>query len=174
MDEFVIDFQYFQGPNKEVIIKELALSNVYTNVNLSWIVRSPKKFSFTFKTVEAQTSFFRQIDYVQKNIHGINYDDGCVSFYKCRNAVQEICKNATCVFVKGSERVKFVKEVIFCSNSMSVIDLDECGCPTYCTKNSKITKINHLALIRHTLMNIEQSCRSIIVRANKHGHSKYG
>jgi len=33
--------------------------------------------------------------------------------------------------VKGSERVKFVKQVIFCSNSMSVIDLDECGCPTF-------------------------------------------
>ena len=64
MDEFVIDFQYFQGPNKEVIIKELALSNVYTNVNLSWIVRSPKKFSFTFKTVEAQTSFFLSLIHI--------------------------------------------------------------------------------------------------------------
>lgn len=119
---FVIDFQGFKPKgHRRFIVKEISLYGV-DNVNFSanFVVKPPLGCSLPPGVLE----------YVRDNIHGIEWQHGHISFHNCLQIIRDVCCNATCVFVKGSERVKFVREIIF-ENKVPVADLDKCGCPKY-------------------------------------------
>ena len=67
---------------------------------------------------------------MRDDIHGIHYESGFITYRDCVWLLRDICKNASCIYVKGSERVRYVDEKIF-RKSLPVIDLDQCGCPTF-------------------------------------------
>jgi hypothetical protein len=131
---FVIDFQYFKGPapQKHLIIKEIAICAVSTNLTNNWLVRPPQTLNYLFNGFNADEQFLRQLKFTRDHIHGIDYFEGYTPFSDCINHIREICWNAKAIFVKGSERVNFTNDVIF-QNSIPIIDLDKCACPTFNT-----------------------------------------
>lgn len=121
---YVVDFQAFKSLNNKFIVKELAILRVdRDDCDLHLIFKPPQPFDTLPKEMRKRVAF------LTKHIHGIPWEIGhndFKNFVKSNNVLQK----ADVIFVKGSERVNFIRDML--QNSVEVLDLDNFMYTTTC------------------------------------------
>lgn len=120
---FVIDLQCYKPRDlNSYIVKELALFGVGNPLSFNFVIKPPRKY---FPKVT-------DLAYVRERIHGIEWRDGYISFNDAIQIVQQVCANAESVYVKGAERVNYLKNNFFSNRKkLKIIDLQFLGCPRF-------------------------------------------
>lgn len=109
----IIDVQGFKTENKKFLPKELA---IFDGVRLNHYVFKPP-FQFRCLPVSLQ----REANWLMKNHHCIDWNEGYTPLFQFRNIVKNISNRGTVVYVKGKEKADFIRKF----SSVPVIELDE-------------------------------------------------
>ena len=112
-DSFVVDIQGFKTVNNTFVMKEVAIEGLRTRIRFHCIIKPPTFYPTVNK---------KQIQFVTKNIHGIKWHAGWLGYGKAVTTIREILANAKHIFIKGSERTKFLSNLL--GNRGNVFDLD--------------------------------------------------
>lgn len=123
---FVVDFQAFKTLSNEFILKELAIVGVNENIVHHFFIKSP-----SFQPCGEMKA---RVKYVTKYIHNIPWNYGHVEKDQALSVLYELTRGADVVYVKGSERVEYLRK---CMNwKMKIVDLDSIKCPQACSLSS--------------------------------------
>lgn len=115
--DLVIDIQCCKDAKKNSLLKEIAVLTVEGDHVAHWIVLPP----YSAKKLPSEVR--RENQWLAKNYHGLDWDDGFV--YKSalyRNLIS-ITKNFGRVFVRGGEKKKLLENII--SNEIINLEGDE-------------------------------------------------
>ena len=118
----IIDFEGFLLANRQVVVKEFAYYNLSTDERMCYFFQSPKLF--------LDESQIRVVNWLTRNIHGIEWNYGSTDFdyiYKIIHNITRI-KN-TIIYVKGEDKKRFIGQI--CRNQKRVINLETIGCPKF-------------------------------------------
>lgn len=111
-----VDLQGFKSFKNEFIVKELAIgTNECTQV---FLIKPPYPF---YSLTESEK---RHVRYIERN-KGIMWREGYIDYKEFKRTAANYLLNKK-IFVKGSEKIKWVKDL--CENC-TVIDLGEKGSP---------------------------------------------
>lgn len=131
---YVVDFQAFKSLDNKFIVKEMAILRLdREDCDLHLIFKPPQPFDTLPREMKKRVAF------LTRHIHGIPWEIGHNDFKHFLKSNNVLCK-ANLVFVKGSERVNFIRNLL--PNSVQVLDLDNflytitCYTDNYC--------VNHL------------------------------
>lgn len=113
----VIDFQWYRFNGKSVIPKELAICD--SDRRISHFVFRPF-ISFGCLSVKDR----EVARYLFNKYHSLMWEDGFISLNSFDDIVKRFCYEADVVYVKGYEKVQFLKTII---NNKNVIDVKEAG-----------------------------------------------
>lgn len=116
---FVIDFQAFKSLSNEFVLKELAIVGVRKNIIHHFFIKPPSSV--------VGRELGKRVQYITRHIHNIPWNYGHIELEEALHILNDILKDASVVYVKGSERAKFLKKCIFWD--VKIIDLDHLGCP---------------------------------------------
>ena len=122
MSKYIIDFQGFHCENDSYIIKELTIIDLDRDYVLHHLVLPP--FDVSLLNEKEQ----KQVYWLQKYYHKINWNDGQLEYNQLFATLRNAVKDASVIYVKGSERASFLRKV----TSKFVIDLDKLDCPRAC------------------------------------------
>lgn len=113
----VIDFQWYRYNNGQVIPKELASCDNNSRIS-----------HFLFKPIASYGSLSdkerREAMYVFSHHHGLRWDDGFIKLSEFDKIVERLCWSANVVYVKGREKVDFLKRILPCKR---IVDVREAG-----------------------------------------------
>lgn len=109
----VLDMQGFKDEYNKYIPKELA---TYDGNRISHHVFK-KPFSLSLLSPESH----KKAIWLMKNHHCINWNDGYTPLHHFSAIIKEITSNADFVYVKGSEKVEYIKK--YCTKQ--IVELDE-------------------------------------------------
>lgn len=119
-EEFVIDFQAFKDGKNEFILKEIAIVAIHVNQIVHVMVLPP----YPLKTLPPAKQ--READWLTKRYHGIQWFSGYISHELAVSLLRAIVTRATTLFIKGSERKRFLKHLL---PIKKIVDLDSLHCP---------------------------------------------
>ena len=112
----VIDVQGFKTKNNKFIPKELA---AYNGSQIShFIFKQPFKLDLLPWDVQ------RQVLWLTKNHHCIDWTEGFTSLHNFSNIIKKLTSNVDCVFVKGKEKADFIRK----HSVRPVFELEEDPC----------------------------------------------
>lgn len=120
MDFILIDLQGFKSNNNIFIIKEICI--LKHNIVHHYIVKPPYNWNNLSK-VEKQECIW-----VQQNYHGLHWNDGSITFPELKNYIYQLLKFNNSIYVKGNEKVKWVKKLIKNKKNINCINLEDIGC----------------------------------------------
>jgi len=131
--EFVIDFQAFKTIGNKFVVKELAVCALKSNVVTHFFIKPPTSGEYPLPKQQISNR------YVLHHLHAIPWDMGIIEFEDAVHWMKDVLFNPThdsvpnetnkiLLYIKGSERCTFLRK-LFESPSISIIDLDELGCP---------------------------------------------
>lgn len=146
MSVLVIDFEGFQLPSGNYIVKELAFHAVKGNP-LTGVCTFQSPFPFEDLTIREKI----QYSWIARNIHRIDWNQGELPYFKFRTILMFLCDMFSNIYVKGLEKKKFLEFLTgrVCHN------LEDLGCPkvnellptlSSCTVHS--TDFKHCALVK--------------------------
>src|SRR6266576_3506563 len=115
-ESYVIDIQGFKTLFNEFVMKEVCIVGVHSGKVYHIFVKSPVCYENLCKKLKSR------VNYITKYIHGIHWNSGSVDENTVAEILQKIVKNAIRIYIKGSERVKFINNLF--NNTIQVIDLD--------------------------------------------------
>ena len=115
---YVVDFQAFKSLSNEFILKEMAIVSVHTSTIHHFSVKP---------TFPLRCELKKRVEYIKANIHNIPWVYGDIEIEKALDYLNDVLKDATIVYVKGSERAEYLRKNII--GNVKVIDLDKLGCP---------------------------------------------
>ncbi|VDO11375.1 unnamed protein product [Brugia timori] len=119
MTQFIIDFQAFKDEENRYILKEIAVIAVETDEVGHCIIKPPYPGDMLSEKCREQVS------YIVTYQHGICWEDGYIKYVDAIRLVRDMTKNAVQVFIKGSERAKFIRKL----TGKPTIDFDTLNCP---------------------------------------------
>lgn len=119
--EFVLDFQGFKSERNEFIVKELALISTGGGLYELQLFQPPCEFNKLTEDVK------KQVVWLEKQHHGLFWGSGFRDYSELKDMFKNVNICGT-VYVKGSEKKKFVKTLLSAFN-VEIIDLDDMGCP---------------------------------------------
>lgn len=115
-DTVFIDLQGFKSNSNEFIAKEVAV--VFNNIQyINFIIKPP----FDFKCLSTKRQ--REANWLTKNYHHLNWNDGTVSY-------QSVCEfvkaNVMCskIYVKGEEKRRWLEKML----QKRVFNMEDIGC----------------------------------------------
>nr|AGQ20243.1 AsIV-cont00151-ORF1 [Apophua simplicipes ichnovirus] len=113
----VVDVHGFKQSDEKFVLKEFAMVTigVKTVKHLEFVVKPPYPFEYLLKEHRAANL------YLTRNVHGISWDSGTISYEESRPYIRKLLKNARTIYVRGSE-----KRVWLCSLlnfSVQIVDL---------------------------------------------------
>lgn len=116
-DCFVVDFQAFKSLQNHFILKEIGITTLDGKNVYHCIVRPPLSYKYL-----QNEDFKRRIQYITRNIHGLEWDSGSVTYSDAVSELKTLLKNAERVYIRGSERVAYLDKLL--DHKVLVIDLD--------------------------------------------------
>lgn len=116
INSFVVDVQGFKSMSNEFIMKEICIASVQSDYIDNFTVRSPT----CYQRLSPQLQ--KRVDYIYYNIHGLHWDWGYTDPRVVVAQLKDTLKNADKVYIKGSERVKFLDFLL--GRTVPVFDLD--------------------------------------------------
>lgn len=121
-NSYVVDFQAFKNNvNNKFILKELAIVALNSDVVVHCIIKPPTSYS------SLDTEMQKRVDYLTAQYHGLKWDDGFINFPDAINLLRYTVNGAALVYIKGSERAKYLSKLL--PHEIYVVDLDRIGCP---------------------------------------------
>lgn len=111
-DYIIIDFQWFLLNKKSLIPKELASYDSF--LHKSHFIFEPL---VSFNTLSDSDK--RAARYAFTHHHGLKWEDGYTPTNKFNEIVKRLCSGVNRVFVKGSEKKNFLKNIV----DIEIIDL---------------------------------------------------
>lgn len=115
---YIVNFQNFKTLINEIILKEVAIVSIHSNVEYHWMIRPPTRYSNLEKELR------KRVDYITDYIHGIPWNIGYVEQRDVLENMKKILRDASCIYIKGSERVQYIKFLMRDYPYISVLDLD--------------------------------------------------
>lgn len=127
---YVVDLQFFRGNNKEIILKCISFSKLFSNTIEYFVFKAPFNISelCPYRRCEAQ--------FVTKNFHHIQWDQGFIDYYEIGNTLRDTFKGAEEILVKGLEKAKFLNNILGRNVCYNVENLN---CPNLKSLKSKLT-----------------------------------
>lgn len=113
-EELVIDIQAFVGPQDEYLPKEICVLSVNHPYSDSWVIGPPCRFS------ELDFSTRRQNNWLSRNYHRLNWEDGEVPPFSLPMLLNRATANASVVYVRGREKSIYLSKII----SVPVVNLE--------------------------------------------------
>src|SRR5271156_6551058 len=102
----VVDFNFYQGINGEIIIKELAICAPETRRHQLWVFREPYP----------QNQLSNSEQRVNKILHkqGVlfTWDEGDVAYFRLSKIVNSVTKEFSQVVTFGKRKSEFISEII--------------------------------------------------------------
>ena len=119
----IVDFEGFQLPNRKFIVKELAFFNSDNNERMCYFFKSPK----TFRLNQSER---RVINWLIKNIHGIEWDYGMTDFHYLTHILNNLTEDCnTILYVKGEEKKCIFEQLT--NFKTKIFNLESIGCPKF-------------------------------------------
>lgn len=118
---YFIDIQGFNGPYNSFILKEIALLNDQDEFQ-HFIVHSPYNFNNLPPYLQSQA--YR----VYQKHHGLKWSEGFTPLESIITRFSEMLKEHV-IYVKGSAKIKWIKDLFRLGENSNVQDLTEEGCP---------------------------------------------
>lgn len=122
-----VDLQGFKDMNNDFIVKEMSLA--LSNHTQTFLVKPPYAYS-TLSNNEK-----KHVSWIEKN-RGIYWKQGYIDYREFKRIAYKLLKNKN-IFVKGLEKVKWIKEL--CSEC-NVENIEDKGCNNFFTLYSKYCK----------------------------------
>lgn len=103
--DLIIDLQFFKDNKDRVVPKEVAIVALYKDFSAHWIIapscntRSLKKY------------ILRQNNWLTLNHHGLDWYEGDVTLKNFYKSLQDICKQAGKIYVRGAEKAKLLNKI---------------------------------------------------------------
>ena len=114
MASYVVDIQGFHAP--DFIPKEICIVSVETSFVRHRMIAPPTCY------YRLSPRLKKQVDFVTKHIHGLHWDLGYTLETDALDLLRRTLKDADCVYIKGSERVNYLKKLL--NNFVRLVDLD--------------------------------------------------
>lgn len=116
MGSYVVDIQGFRAMSNEFLIKEFCIAELGTNYVYHGVVKPAIRYA------RLGGEFKKRVNFVTNHIHGLQWDSGSMSRLQATTLIKNVLKNASRVYIKGSERVAFLEKLL--DYMVPVIDLD--------------------------------------------------
>lgn len=130
MENFLfVDLQGFKNYKNQFIVKEFALAMPeYTQ---TFLIKPPYNF------LKLRSDERKQVEWIENN-RGILWSEGYIDYREFRRIIKPVLFKQN-VFVKGQEKVKWVRELC---DSCNIVDLGEKGYPNFSKLYKKYIKDN--------------------------------
>lgn len=112
MASYIVDIQGFYAP--DFLPKEICIVAAHSSFMWHCMIRPPTSYE------RLPPHLKKHVDYVTENIHGLHWDLGYTLEVDALNFLKNTLKHADRVYIKGSERVKYLEIIL----KRPVIDLD--------------------------------------------------
>jgi len=119
MAQFIVDFQAFKDEYNRYILKEMAIISVHTNEVAHCLIKPPHVLSKLSSNSRAS------VKYLQRNHHGIFWEDGYTSYTEAIRLLKDITENAEKILIKGLERARYIETI----TGKPTVDFDSLHCP---------------------------------------------
>ena len=131
--EFIVDLQGFKRPENNFILKELAIISVNDSSEqpTTFLFQPPCPWS------DLPIRYMCMNAWLQRNCHGIPWNSGDVPYEKVGEILRNNLQHADIIYVKGLEKIKWLKN--FIGESYNIVNLDDFDYPPlrkYRTKSS--------------------------------------
>lgn len=103
---YVADLQFFRGDEKELILKCISFSKLFSDTIEFFVFKPP------FDIVELSPYRRRAARFVTKNFHHIQWEDGFIDYNEINNIIKENLDTAQEIFVKGHEKATFLNSIL--------------------------------------------------------------
>ena len=118
MAVYVVDFQAFKTLYNEYLLKEVAIVNVHTDAVYQWTVRPHTSYYRLTPKMQSRVRFLTD------HVHGIPWCAGYIDERDVIELMQNILKNASSLYIKGTERVKYLANMLRMYRSVTVFDIN--------------------------------------------------
>ncbi|BAF45526.1 GfV-B58-ORF1 [Ichnoviriform fumiferanae] len=120
----VVDVLGFKQSSGVILLKEFAMIAVDGKAikHLEFVVKAPYPFENLLKEYQAINSW------ITRNVHGIAWYSGTISYEESKPNIREILKEARIVYVNGAEKKNYLQSLL--GYSVKVIDLMKLNCPS--------------------------------------------
>ena len=118
--EFVVDVQGFKKPHNKFVFKELAVTTLGDDSQLSVFLFEPP---FAWGSLPAK--YKSENLWLERNYHGISWNSGEIPYYEFEETLRNILQDASKIHVKGLEKQRWLQK--YFSNVYNIEDL---GCPS--------------------------------------------
>lgn len=105
--DFVVDFQCFKSIGNNYIVKELSVVRIHGDKEMHFLLKPPQPYF----TLTPQMK--KRVNFLTRHIHGLRWDSGELDSDDVLAYVADVlnlCANT--VYIKGSERVKFMENML--------------------------------------------------------------
>lgn len=99
----VIEFQAFRDNENKLIIKELAIFDISTNVANYFLFKPP----FPFRKLNGKSS--RTNLWVTKHLHHITWNEGFTQYKELDNIMYHYCQQYDKIYTTGDEKSKWIR-----------------------------------------------------------------
>lgn len=146
--EFILDFQGYKNKNNDFIVKELALISTDEQFYELHLFKPPCDFNRLPPDVQ------KQVVWLEKQCHGLYWGSGFTAYSGLKDIFRKFSLYGK-VYVKGSEKEKFIKNLLCdVSTNVEVLDLEKVGCPNLAVLRKEMM-MNNLkpCIFNHSLNN---------------------
>lgn len=116
-----VDLQGFKIESNIFIVKEIAV--LTQNTLFHDVIKSP----FPYWNLNCRDK--KQMIWLAKNYHGLSWSAGSISMTELRRIIRPILRYISKIYVKGEEKVKWLHDILDCSEiSINIINIESFGC----------------------------------------------
>lgn len=128
---FVVDFQFFRGNEKEIVIKSFSFCKLFDEDVVQHFVFKPPYEFMALNLIRR-----REAAHVTLNFHHLEWDQGFIEYEQAHKIIQSCLSNATEIFVKGLEKEKCLNSILGTKLCYNIENLD---CPNFKTMKSQLS-----------------------------------
>lgn len=156
-----VDVQGFLYDKHTFCVKEICI--LTKNIRFHEFVKPPFAFS------ELSNHYKKQVEWLEENYHGLNWNVGYITLQELKNTIRPIV-NGKILFLKGCEKVKWVKDILNDQNIIC-INMEDINCDLKLSK----PPIQRISCSKHKHV-LEQHCarsNAVMLKIWFYTHSKY-
>ena len=100
----IVELQYFVGNSDEVIVKELTILDLTTNVTWYFLFKPP----YSFKSLNGKAA--RTNKWLINNFHYIAWNEGYVEYTALENIVKHYCSKFSTIYTTGLKKCEWLRQ----------------------------------------------------------------
>lgn len=104
--DIVVDIQCCKSQGDQIIPKEVAIVSLCGDYAAHWIVAPPCPIAKLDVTIRSQNNYLCRFH------HGINWLDGDISIKRLTKNIQDLCRNASKIYLRGKEKASLLQKIV--------------------------------------------------------------